>query len=62
MVRLSDPSALSKPSNKTLEDSPWDIDTIVKVAGKFPELVYKCPQITRSVLSKHSIQSFRTPR
>lgn len=28
------------------ENTPWDIETIMRVAAKFPDLVFTCPQIT----------------
>lgn len=34
------------------ENTPWDIETIMRVAGKFPDLVYTCPQITTSVFRR----------
>ncbi|KAF8543476.1 hypothetical protein BDD12DRAFT_820598 [Trichophaea hybrida] len=41
------------------EDTVWDIDTILRVAARFPDLVYKCPQRIAAVLSKYtSLRSF----
>ncbi|KAF8245985.1 hypothetical protein K440DRAFT_662481 [Wilcoxina mikolae CBS 423.85] len=41
------------------EDTVWDIDSILRVAARFPDLVYKCPQRIAAVLSKYtSLRSF----
>ncbi|KAI5815462.1 hypothetical protein BZA77DRAFT_76259 [Pyronema omphalodes] len=41
------------------EDTQWDIDSILRVAARFPDLVQKCPQRIAAVLSKYTtLRSF----
>ncbi|KAI5776497.1 hypothetical protein EDC01DRAFT_463456 [Geopyxis carbonaria] len=41
------------------EGTLWDIESITKTAARFPDLVYKCPQLTTAVLTKYTaVRSF----
>ena len=37
-----------------VEDTPWDLETVVKTAEGFADKVYRCPQLVRVVLTKYT--------